>query len=330
MSDTPQLERGEAQRDDSAAEQGQQAMQAAIQFPMTQAVSAQKGAAELFLNGLEIGTWANRQRMEMVKDAMETYLQTLDRTAARTGRVVEENAELFEGVARTQREIGEESVDRLAEGMGEGIEQSQGQFHSTVERFPPSATEQRPQESGQTQATRRSPQQVTPTQGAQPRGSAGGQGQQPPPTQDQQGPAMQGLQGPATQGEQAPPSQGQQAPAMQGQQTPPGQDQTTPPRQPQQWTAAPQGSQPPQQPPTKNQPTPAAPPQAPPFQPPAGQQFGEYGNPPEQGQQPTSQPTPEYGASQEGSQGSFGGDQQAQLFEEPAPGGPTSPGPGPQ
>lgn len=80
MSQSDELVSKTLEMQQNTIENGQRALRQAVEFPLEQTVQFQKSAAELFLNGLEIGTWAQRRGMDMTSDAVRSYISTVENT----------------------------------------------------------------------------------------------------------------------------------------------------------------------------------------------------------------------------------------------------------
>ena len=192
-------------------ENGRKAMRQFVELPLQQSLQFQRSAAELFVNGLEAQKWAQERGIELTKNTMGNYLQTLDD--------VTQNAE---ELAKTEMAAGQQ--------QGQAIQQAMGQFQGgrRMQRQPSGGQ----QMGGQQPIPQQSPEmgQQTPTGGfQQPQGpqpqeigqqqsqQPGGQ-QQPQPQEIRQQPRPQGM------GQPHPPEIGQQRPPqIQGQQRPLGQ-----------------------------------------------------------------------------------------------------------
>lgn len=71
-------------------ENSQQALQQAVELPLEQTVQFQKNATELFLNGLEIGSWAQDQGLELTRDAFSTYIDTMESAVENASQATQE------------------------------------------------------------------------------------------------------------------------------------------------------------------------------------------------------------------------------------------------
>ena len=203
MSQTNQLVNKTVEMQQNAIEQGQQAVEDAVDIPLEQSIQFQKSAGQLFLNGLEIGNWLQNRSMELTRNTLSTYFNTVENAAQRTEEMTEQG---LEG-ASSLGQAGMQSQQGQLTDMHSG--QSQGSMRMTQPQ-PQAMPQQRTQP--QQQAT---PQQQAPSQ------------QQTPPRQ--QAPTQQ--QQPYSQFEQQrvqPPTQ-VQTPAQQTVQTQP---QAQPPRPP--------------------------------------------------------------------------------------------------
>jgi len=81
-------------------ENSQRAMQQAVEFPMEQTVEFQKSAAEMMLNGLELGRWAQRQGIDFTNDALTTYITTVENAVQNTEQAAESGMEAMQSQAQ--------------------------------------------------------------------------------------------------------------------------------------------------------------------------------------------------------------------------------------
>lgn len=155
----------------SLMENGRKAMRQFVELPLQQSLQFQRSAAELFVNGLEAQKWAQERGIELTKNTMGNYLQTLDN--------VTQNAE---ELARTEIAAGQQ--------QGQAIQQATRQFQSAgeMQRQPSGGqqqTSQQPPEVGQQASTGgfQQPQGPQPQEIGQQQPQAQGLGQQPPQSQ---------------------------------------------------------------------------------------------------------------------------------------------------
>lgn len=145
----------------------QEAMRAAFEFPLEQTVQLQKGAAQFFLNGLEIGTQAQRRGIELTKNAVTSYIDTMETTVRNTEQMTESGLQAME-----------DQQGMMQQQVQQGAQRPQGQQSRPQEERqyaqPGAQTNQQPP----TQPPSMQPQSQQPQQ-RQP------QGQQPPPMQQQ-------------------------------------------------------------------------------------------------------------------------------------------------
>lgn len=151
-----------------------------MEYPLEQTVRFQKGAAELFLNGLRLTTRAQNRGMELTTSLFDNYIQTLEQATRETEQMADEGFQTLQDAGRFQQ------------GMAAGGSQPQGQGS----RQRPQSTAPQPASYGgqgyrEQPPTRPQPQpEFAPP--PQPMGQA-------PPPQQPQGPAAQQPQGPAAQ-----------------------------------------------------------------------------------------------------------------------------------
>jgi hypothetical protein len=235
MSQQPQTARGSGESSEQTAEfqrtlmeNGRKAMRQFFELPLQQGLEFQRSAAELFMNGLEAQNWAQRRGIELTKDTMGNYLQSLDN--------VVQNAEEM-----AQAEMS------AAQQQGQAMQQQMGQFETDGQQLggQQSTNQGMPDHQSNPQQSQRFGESA-PTDGFQQPGIE---------QQGQQGmPPAQGIQQPF--GEQPPTQQPtqqarQQPPAGQPAQQPPTQQ---PPTQQPPTQQPPTGQSPAQQPPMQRSP----------------------------------------------------------------------------
>lgn len=70
-------------------ENSQEALEQAMELPVEQTLEFQKRAAQLFLDGLEMSSWAQNQGVELTRDAFNTYIDTVEDTVRDTTEFTE-------------------------------------------------------------------------------------------------------------------------------------------------------------------------------------------------------------------------------------------------
>lgn len=194
MSDPTQSRQSRSQQGSSDA--GQQFLQQALEVPMEQTIQFQRNAAQILLNGLEMTSWAQSRGMDLTKDMMSTYLDTLEETSRDTERIAEEGMEAMQEIGQAQQQA--------ASQQAENFQQSQAghprQTRPSQQTQPPRQTQAIPQYGTQSAQGYQEPQ---PQQGyqepqpqqeyQQPQAQPGYQQQQPPAEPVQGGGGQQGF-----------------------------------------------------------------------------------------------------------------------------------------
>ncbi|ELZ19915.1 hypothetical protein C475_21494 [Halosimplex carlsbadense 2-9-1] len=290
MSQTDQLVSKAIELQRNTLENSQRAMEQAVELPLQQSVALQRNAAQLVLDGLEMGNWLGTQSVEFTRDAMDSYLDAVESAARDTSELTER------GIQRAEMagERGLESTQRFASGFaGDG---PGPRTDASGAGAPPGY--RTPAEAVAASAPQGAPNPEPPATDGQQTGYA------TPAARSQMAPARSSQ--PQQQRAQATPPQGMSMPASPSQQAPPQQAPMQAPPQQAPMQAPPQQAPmqaPPQQAPMQAPPqqiSPQASPQqqAPPGQPPSGQiqaqsmpaQQGPTG-PPSQGPTPVGQRT---------------------------------------
>jgi len=178
MSQTNQLVSKAVEMQQNTLENSQQALEQAIEIPMEQSVEFQRNAAQLFLNGLEMGNWLQNRSVELTRDAFSTYIDTVQSAALNTTRMAEQGTQQAESLSQ-QGLASQKQQSRSADGSQaprQRSEQTGQQFQQPQQSQRPTGQwQQRPQRGiGE---WRQQPQQST-EQWQQPRQPTG-QWQQP-------------------------------------------------------------------------------------------------------------------------------------------------------
>jgi len=122
MSQTDQLVSKAIELQRNTLENGQRAMEQAVELPLQQSVALQRNAAQLVLDGLEIGNWLGTQSVEFTRDAMDSYLETVENAARDTSALTERSIQSAEMAGQR----GLESTQQFASGFaGDGQAGSQ-------------------------------------------------------------------------------------------------------------------------------------------------------------------------------------------------------------
>lgn len=189
-----------------------QAFEKAFELPFNQMLSFQKMAAEVVRNGLEMSNRAQSQNIQVTKDTLDSYIETLDRTTRETEKLAEQGAEQFQEVADAQQQLGQQQLGQSRNRMEEFGQQFRGSQQAPRENQPQTRYQQ-PTQQGQGQQSQPGHRSGQPQQAAggqsyrQPDQQAQGQYGQPQPEQYRQAsqPQQQYQQGtPLQQGRQAP------------------------------------------------------------------------------------------------------------------------------
>lgn len=212
QSDKPASEAAETQK--RTIEQSQRAFQQAFSVPLEQTVQFQKSAATALVNGLEVGTWAQRQWLDLADDALSTYFDVAE-------DVVRDAEEM---TAQGSQQASQAATSMVDESMQQG-QQASGMVRQQLQEArgqqaqqPPGQQRQQPIGQQLQQPTGPPSQQSVGQQRHQPMGHQPlGQG---PPQPKPQEPPEQGMgQQFAPPGPRGPPPFAQQAPPP-GQQVP--------------------------------------------------------------------------------------------------------------
>jgi hypothetical protein len=242
MSQSSQLVSKAIELQRNTLENSQQAMEQAVELPLQQSVALQRNAAQFMLNGLEVGNWLGTQTVEFTRDALDSYIETVENAARDTSQLTERGIQNVEAAGMH----GLESTQQFASGIAgngqpatTGIQSRQPQrYGQTSPEWAPIQGASPPQMPAYEAPPRQAPPQGAPAQ--QPTA----QGLSPQQATQQQAPPQQATQ------QQTPPQQAtqQQAPPQQAmqQQTPPQQavQRQTPPQQAMQQQAPPQTAPP--------------------------------------------------------------------------------------
>ena len=124
-SDTDTLEN--SQSDDRS----QQAVQQAMEYPLEQTIRVQKGAAQLLLSGLEMGTKAQSRSVQLTKDVFDSYITTLERAAQDTEQLTQTATARIQSQGEAMQQEGQQAVSQATRASGrhggEGTQQYAGQ-----------------------------------------------------------------------------------------------------------------------------------------------------------------------------------------------------------
>ncbi|PSQ89850.1 MAG: hypothetical protein BRD45_01805 [Bacteroidetes bacterium QS_8_64_10] len=114
-SDTDTLEN--SQSDDRS----QQAVQQAMEYPLEQTIRVQKGAAQLLLSGLEMGTKAQSRSVQLTKDVFDSYITTLERAAQDTEQLTQTATARIQSQGEAMQQEGQQAVSQAMRMGAEGI-----------------------------------------------------------------------------------------------------------------------------------------------------------------------------------------------------------------
>jgi len=208
MSQTDQLLSKAIELQRNAFENGQRAVEQAVELPLRGSVTLQRNAAQLALDSLEIGNWVGTQSVAFTRDALDSYLDTVESAACDTSRLTERGIRNAETVGQQGLESTQQFASGLA-GDGQSARQSPqppGQLSPSQPGYAEQTGAARQPEPGGQYPERAAPRAQGPTY------------QQPPAARQQYQPApdrsapMQG-----TQAGPRPPSQSQLQPQPQSQ-----------------------------------------------------------------------------------------------------------------
>jgi hypothetical protein len=216
MSQTDQLVSKAIELQQNTLENGQRAMEQAVELPLQQSVALQRNAAQLVLDGLEIGNWLGTQGVEFTRDALDSYLDTVENAARDTSELTERGIQSAEMAGQR----GLESTQQFASGFA-GDGQTETQTGRLEAEAPPGYRTPAQAVAGLTQ-------QETPM--AEPPATDGQQMGYAAPAAQPQGAPVQSPQ-PRQRQAQAIPSQATSSPQAPPRQPPQGASMQTPPRQ---------------------------------------------------------------------------------------------------
>jgi len=98
--------------------QGQRTVQQAMEYPLEQSIRVQKGAAQLLLSGLEMGTKAQSRSVELTKDVFDSYIRTLERAAQDTEQLAQTATKQIQSQSATMQQQGQRAVSEAASAFG--------------------------------------------------------------------------------------------------------------------------------------------------------------------------------------------------------------------
>ena len=132
MSQTDQLLSKTIELQRNALENGQRAVEQAVELPLRGSVTFQRNAAQLALDSLEIGNWLGTQSVAFTRDALDSYLDTVESAARDTSRLTERGIRSVEAAGHQGSESTQQFASDLA-GDGRAVQQPQ-QFAEQTDR----------------------------------------------------------------------------------------------------------------------------------------------------------------------------------------------------
>jgi hypothetical protein len=149
------------------SDSGPQALQRALEAPMEQTLKMQKSAAQMFMNGMELGYWAQDQGLDLTRDFFQNYIHTVEDAVQNTGQFAEQGME-FQQAAMQQTQQGfQQPRGRIPAQQGthqpRGIQRQQ--YAQQPQQQYPQQSQQYPQSPPQQQQYAQQPQSPPPQQG---------------------------------------------------------------------------------------------------------------------------------------------------------------------
>ncbi|PSP55996.1 hypothetical protein BRC73_08650, partial [Halobacteriales archaeon QH_7_66_37] len=99
-------------RGQSTNQSQQSGMTELLTYPMTQLMDLQKTAAKLTLNGLEMTSWAQSRNLDLTKETLDSFIQTMERTTRETEQLAEQGVETIQGATRAQQQLGQQGMQQ--------------------------------------------------------------------------------------------------------------------------------------------------------------------------------------------------------------------------
>lgn len=166
----------ESTRTETSTDTDQRAMQQAIKYPIEQTVQFQKGAGQLFLNGLELTNWAQSRGFQMTKQLFDNYISTLEDTARETEALADQGIQTVQEAGERQEQSAQSAMQQSQQPVSGNAPRETAASRRPTQTPPDTGGSRQPQGGG------------APLQQAGPSQSASAA--QQPPTQSQ--PPMQG------------------------------------------------------------------------------------------------------------------------------------------
>ena len=147
-------------RGQSTNQSQQSGMTELLTYPMTQLMDLQKTAAKLTLNGLEMTSWAQSRNLDLTKETLDSFIQTMERTSRETEQLGQQGmqqarsqlSEFGQGFQSGSQVAGQQYQQPQTRRYGQS--QQSGQKHQQPQQF--GQEYQQPQ---QTQQYQQQPQQ---------------------------------------------------------------------------------------------------------------------------------------------------------------------------
>jgi hypothetical protein len=126
MNETVQSNVSETKQSDQGA---QQSLQQAVRFPLEQMIQFQRGATELFLSGLEVGTEAQNRSVQLTKEVLDSYLRILERAALDTEELTRTGFNQLQAQENMWERQSQQAISRATQ----PLQQYQGQMAQTAQ-----------------------------------------------------------------------------------------------------------------------------------------------------------------------------------------------------
>ena len=134
----------------------QSGMTGLLTYPMTQLMDLQKTAAKLALNGLEMTSWAQSRNLDLTKETLDSFIQTMERTSRETEQLGQQGMQQ----ARSQLSEFGQGFQGGSQVAGQQYQQPQTRRYGQPQQF--GQEYQQPQQSQQYQQQPQQTQQYQP------------------------------------------------------------------------------------------------------------------------------------------------------------------------
>ena len=105
----------------------QQALQQAFEAPMEQSLQMQKSAAEMFMNSMEMGYWAQNQGIDLTRNLFQNYIDTVEDAVRSTERIAEQGIEMQQATMQQPQGFQQQGQFQQQPQQGQQYQQPQNQ-----------------------------------------------------------------------------------------------------------------------------------------------------------------------------------------------------------